>query len=154
MLTGFLHLHNVLRYLIIIVAIIAIVRLIKGKSSNKPYDKSIKTPSLLFMIFMDVQLLLGIALFFFQKYTVKLSEIAFSEWDKVSKFFVREHIPLMIIALILVHIGYAKLKKTDVSDQKKMGTAANLFIVAIVIILASIPWPFRDLGRGWIPGMQ
>lgn len=147
MLTGFLHLHNVLRYLIIIAAVWAIIKLIQAKKANKPFGKSEKTPSLLYMIFMDIQLVLGVALFFFTNYITKLKEVAFSDWDKVSQFFLREHLPIMILSLIFVHIGHSAAKKS------KYSKAITFFIISLVLIIAAVPWPFRDLGRGWIPGM-
>lgn len=153
MLTGLLHTHNLLRYIIIIVAVWAIVKLISSRNAGKPFGKSEKTPSMLLMILMDVQFLIGIVLFFLTKYITKLQSLPFSEWDKTSKFFVREHVPIMLVSLVLIHIGYSATKKPALPDNKKYSKAITLFLIAFILILAAIPWPFRDLGRGWLPGM-
>jgi hypothetical protein len=58
----------------------------------------------------------------------------------------------MIIALVLVHIGYAITKKKDLADKKKFSKAFWLFLIAFILMIAFIPWPFREnLGRHWMP---
>lgn len=150
--TGILHLHSLLRYLIIIVAIWSLIKLFGARNARKQVSKSEKTPAMLFMIMMDVQFLLGIILFVIQKYTAKIG-VGLSGWTKVDRFFIMEHIPLMIIALVLIHIGYSALKKPQLSDHKKYSKAITMFIISLIVILAAVPWPFRDLGKGWMPGM-
>jgi len=54
---------------------------------------------------------------------------------------------MMIIAVILVTVGSAKMKrKTDGPSKYKTTFIFNL--IALLIILAMIPWPFRNLGAG------
>lgn len=152
--TGMLHLHSILRYLIIIVAVWALIKLAAGLSGKKPFTKSDKLPAMLFMILMDIQLLIGLYLYFFGSMGFNLlKSVPMGEVMKnsVTRFFAIEHITGMIIALILVHIGYAATKK-NIADRSKFKKAFWLFLIAIIVILAVIPWPFRDLGRGWMPG--
>ena len=60
------------------------------------------------------------------------------------RFFTMEHTLMMLIAIILVTIG---------NRMAKTGNAKRVFwyyFIALVIILAAIPWPFRtELGAGW-----
>jgi hypothetical protein len=59
----------------------------------------------------------------------------------------------MIIAIILITLGKTVAKK-DFGDALKHKRSAILFTIALVIILLSIPWPFRvGIGRPWFPGM-
>jgi hypothetical protein len=55
------------------------------------------------------------------------------------RFYAVEHILLMIIALVLVHIGRSKSKKA-VAPWKKHRVAAIYYGIALVLILAAIPW--------------
>ena len=53
----------------------------------------------------------------------------------------------MVVAIVLVHLGYNSLKRG-------VGRRAGLmFLFSLVIILLTIPWPFREaIGRGLFPG--
>lgn len=153
--TGMLHLHSVLRYLILAAALWSIFQMASGLNGKKVFTKSDKRPALLFMILMDLQLLVGLYLYFFLPNGIKkISQVGMGPVmeDKVSRFFAIEHLLGMAIALILVHIGYAVTKK-PIEDSKKFKRAFWMFLIALVLMLAFIPWPFRELGRGWMPGM-
>jgi hypothetical protein len=150
-----LHLHSVLRWIILIVAVWAIIKMAAGRGGNKPFTPSDKKPALFFMIFMDVQLLVGLYLYFASPVwgfaTLKNNPMSVVMQDKAMRFFAVEHLVAMIIAVVLVHIGYAATKSAP-TDQKKFNKAFWCFLIALIVILASIPWPFREaLGRGWMP---
>jgi L-asparagine transporter-like permease len=53
----------------------------------------------------------------------------------------------MLIAIILIHIGKAQGKKR-ISDKAKHKRTLLFYVLALLIILASIPWPFRQVGAG------
>lgn len=152
--TGMLHLHSVLRYLIILVALWAVVNMAGGLNGKKPFTASDKRPALLFLILMDLQLLVGLFLYFFGPVGFKLiksSGMSSVMGNDTGRFFAVEHGIGMLIALILVHIGYSATKR-NVSDKKKFTKSFWLFFIAFLIILAFVPWPFREsLGRGWMP---
>jgi hypothetical protein len=61
-----------------------------------------------------------------------------------------EHLAGMLIAIILIHIGKAQGRKA-ISDRAKHRRTMIFYLLALLIILASIPWPFREIGvgRGW-----
>lgn len=154
--TGLLHVHSLLRYLIVIVGLWAIFKAASGMGGGKAYTKSDQRPGLFYLIFMDLQLVVGLLLYVMGGFGIKrIQEMGMGEVmkDSISRFFVMEHLLGMLIALILVHIGYAQTKKTDLSDQKKYSKSFWFFLISFIFILASIPWPFRELGRGWMPGM-
>lgn len=156
MFTGMLHLHGILRWLVLIVAIWAIITMASGMSGNKKFTAKEKRPALLFMIFMDIQFLVGLILYFVGPWGYKnimnsgMGEVMKNSY---SRFFGLEHAVGMFIALILVHVGYAITKKTDISDSKKFSKAFWFLLFSLIVIIAFIPWPFREsLGRGWMPG--
>jgi hypothetical protein len=70
------------------------------------------------------------------------------------RFFAIEHFIGMLIAISLIHVGYSYAKK-NVPDSTKHKRAVLFYGLALLIILISIPWPFRAVGagRGWFPGM-
>lgn len=70
----------------------------------------------------------------------------------VLRFFAMEHALMMIIAWLLVHVGRSMVKRAD-TDAQKHKRSLLFFGLALVIILAMIPWPFRQVGiaRQWFP---
>jgi len=153
--TGMLHLHSFLRYLVLLVAIWAIIQMASGLGGKKVFSARDKRPALFFLIIVDLQLLVGLFLYFVGPWGFKnIQNQGFGEVMKNStaRFFALEHVVGMIIALILVHIGYAITKKKDLADKKKFSKAFWLFLIAFILMIAFIPWPFREnLGRHWMP---
>jgi hypothetical protein len=142
-------LHSILRYLLLFGGIAAIIYALKG-IKNAATVPRLKAASLIFLIFTHTQFLIGMCLYIINKWYVPFLE-NFGEAMKIKtvRFFGFEHITMMLIATILITIGHSKVKKAIVS-QSSVKTSAILFIIAMVIVLAAVPWPFRDLGRDWI----
>lgn len=154
MYTGMMHMHSVLRWIVLLVALWAIIKMAAGRNSNKTFAPADKRPALFFLITMDLQLLIGLYLYFIGPWGIKnIQAQGFGTVmkDAASRFFAVEHLVGMLIGVILVHIGYAATKKNS-ADQVKFKKALRYFVVALIVILISIPWPFREsLGRGWMP---
>jgi hypothetical protein len=54
----------------------------------------------------------------------------------------------MLVATVLITIGRGVVKK-QIADPIKYKRAFWLFLLALLIILATIPWPGREIiGRG------
>jgi membrane protein DedA with SNARE-associated domain len=68
--------------------------------------------------------------------------------DSVLRFFLVEHISLMIIAIILITVGYVKSDRAA-DEFRKHKLLIIYYSIALILILISIPWPFRGLGAGW-----
>jgi predicted membrane channel-forming protein YqfA (hemolysin III family) len=65
--------------------------------------------------------------------------------DPYDRFFAIEHLVGMLIAIILLHIGKAQGKKA-INDKSKHRRTLIFYLLALLIILLSIPWPFRQIG--------
>ncbi|MCK9403159.1 MAG: hypothetical protein M0Q26_07145 [Chitinophagaceae bacterium] len=154
--TGLVHLHNILRWVILIFLLVSTVKAYtgwKGKKALTPGDKKVW---LITLIAAHTTALLGfyqVALGRYGFITTVPPEGASFMKDRVLRFFWIEHPMGMLIAIILITMGYIKAKK-QVSDEVKYKKAFTYFGIALVVILASIPWPFRELiGRPWFPGL-
>jgi uncharacterized membrane protein len=158
MYTGINHLHSFLRWVVLIVAIIAIIKALSGINGKKPFGPSDKKTGLFLMIFMDTMLLIGLYQYFFSDkwgwHNIKT--LGFGEVMKIptARFFAVEHFIGMIIAVLLVHLGYAATKK-GIPDLSKHKKALTFYGLSLLIMIVSIPWPFRAAGamRQWFPGM-
>lgn len=145
MYTGLLHTHNLFRWLVLLAILAAIIMAFTGWMNKRKWQKNDNLVGLLLMIFMDIQLLVGLILYAFVS---PMTKAAFNDFGAAMKnpdlrFYAVEHILMMIIALVLVHIGRSKSKKA-LEPWKKHRVAAVYYTISLIVILAAIPW-----NRAW-----
>lgn len=145
------HLHSIGRWIVLLLLLIAIFN--SMVAGSRPYIRTDARTGLILTIFADLMLLIGIALWFLGPWGYKLIQqkgMAEVMSNPTERFFVMEHNIGMLIAIILIHIGKAQGKK-QLSDRAKHRRTMIFYLLALLIILASIPWPFREIGvgRGW-----
>ena len=143
------HAHSVGRWIVLLLLLFAIFNsLIAG---NRPFIKSDNRLGLLLTIFADLMLLVGIYLYFVGPRGYKMFEQAGSMGavmkDATTRFYAVEHMAGMLIAIILIHIGKAQARK-PIGDKAKHRRTMIFYFLALLIILVSIPWPFRAIGTG------
>lgn len=95
------------------------------------------------MLSCDIQLLLGLILYYSNLWFDRLKDMGNNMKDAYNRFFTLEHGLLMIIALVLVHVGRVSVKKVN-TPAAKHKRSLIYFGLALVLILAAIPWPFRE----------
>lgn len=146
-----LHLHSVLRWVILVLLLMAIFKSLGA--GNKPFTDSHKKAGLFLMIAVDIELLIGLVQYFtggFGFHAIQINGMGATMKDPVMRFFAVEHIAMMLIAVVLVHVGKSFAKK-NISDRKKHRKTVLFYVLALIVMLAAIPWPFRVVGqgRGW-----
>lgn len=139
--------HNLLRWAVLLFGLWTLINALTGTFSKRPYSKADDKSNLFFMISCDIQLLLGLILFFtgvwFEKIKAGMGDVM---KNTVDRFFTVEHAGMMLLAWALVHIGRSSVKRAP--QQSKHKKMLIFFGLALLIILASIPWPFRaDIAR-------
>jgi hypothetical protein len=141
MYTGFLHLHDTLRWLLLLSLVTTLVKYLIGWFGNQHWKKTDNLMGIVFTSLMDIQLLTGLVLYFFLSPITKLALSDFGSAMKNAdlRFYAVEHIFMMLIAVVLVHIGRAKSKKA-IADHAKFRIATIFYGLALVIMLAAIPW--------------
>ncbi|MEO9533930.1 MAG: hypothetical protein ABJG68_02960 [Crocinitomicaceae bacterium] len=141
-----IHAHSGLRWIVLILLVFAIVKMISGWTGLKEFKAADKKIALFAMISYHMQFLIGLVLFFVSSKTARPEGFM---GVKMLRFFNVEHSLMMVIAMVLITIGYSKAKKIE-EDKKKFKTIAIFYTIALLIILAAIPWPFRaELGGSW-----
>ncbi len=147
--TTLLVLHNILRWLVLIFAFWTVFSAISGLTSKRNYVNSDDKSNFFFMLSMDIQLLIGMILYFNGQWFERLKNLGDNMKDPNSRFFTLEHFLLMLIAWILVHVGRIAVKKAA-TNRLKFKKQLTYFGIALLIILLAIPWPFREaLVRPW-----
>ena len=136
--------HNILRWAVLLFGVWAVVAALFAVISKRGYTSSDNKTSLFFMISCDVQLLLGLILYFTGTWFDQVkSNMGAVMKNSPIRFFAVEHALMMIIAWLLVHVGRSMVKRAD-TDTKKHKLTLIYFGIALIIILAMIPWPFRQ----------
>ena len=139
-----IHTHSGLRWIVLLLMVITIYRAYKLKSSKQiPPNKKMNIPLFTLIVF-SLQFVLGIVLFFTS------SLVSFSEGfmkNPTLRFFTVEHWSMMLIAIILIHIGYIRAQKLDYINAQK--AIFIYYLIALMITILAIPWPFRGFGNGW-----
>ena len=143
-----LTLHNIVRWLIVLSAVLAIVRAFTGLSFKRGYTLQDKNVGLWFTIFLDIQVLLGIVLYFFlsPKTIGVLQDFSQAMGNSLTRFYAVEHIFLMVLAVVIAHMGRSFIRKANAAPEKHRRTLL-WFGLAILLILAAIPWNFSPLLR-------
>lgn len=147
-----LTLHSLTRWGVVIFGLVAIIRALMGWLGTRPWGSTDDRLGLLFTSFLDLQVLLGILLYIVSPITSgALKDFGAAMGNSSIRYFAVEHWLLMIVAVIIAHIGRSRSKKAT-GDKAKFKQAAIFYIVAFVIILLAIPWPFMSAGqgRGWL----
>jgi len=140
-----LAIHNIFRWLVLIFGVLAVVRALIGWFGKGQWTDLDDKLGLGFTISIDVQFLLGLLLYVFLSPITKsaFANMSAAMSDSATRFFLVEHSVMMLLAIILAHIGRSRAKKADI-DIAKFKNAAIFFTIALLIILAAIPW-FRPL---------
>jgi hypothetical protein len=134
--------HSGLRWIALLLLVLAIV----NAFTSKDYEKKHRLVNLFTMITFHIQLVLGLILYFIS------DKVQFTDgWMKEAmyRFYGMEHLTGMLLAIIAITIGHSKSKKgTDATAKFK--SIKRWYVLALILVLAFIPWPFRaELGAGW-----
>lgn len=143
--TGLLHLHNILRWVILITLLLSIYKLLVKQDALKS--------SKILLIASHSTLLIGLYQYFIGSLLgfklIQTVGMKTAMGDAVSRFWGVEHAFTMIIVIVLITIGHIKYKKTG-----KSGLTKVLYLLALVLVFLMTPWPFKaGVGRPWFPGL-
>jgi hypothetical protein len=138
-----LHTHSIGRWIVLLLLLIAIFNsLVAGQ---RPWIRTDARTGSILTIFADIMFLVGLALWYFGSrgyQEIKVRGMKGVMENDTVRFFAIEHITLMLIAIILIHIGKVQGKKA-ISDRAKHKRTLIFYVLALILILAAIPWPFR-----------
>jgi len=142
--------HNLLRWVILILLLVAIVKAASGMNSNKPFTNGDKKIGLFLMTAAHINLLIGLYQWFVGDWGLNvISSQGMGDVMKfpIYRFWAVEHPTGMLIATILLTIG-RRVGKKNLIDRVKHRRTFWFFFIALIIILAVVPWPFREgIGR-------
>ena len=136
-----LFLHSWTRWGLLIAAVLIIVQAFRGWSGTQLWNDGKAKLSAAFVHLSSLQLVLGLLLYgvFSPLTTSAMSDMGAAMKDSTLRFWAVEHMSMMVLAIALVHIGSGRIRK-GADDKAKHRAAAIFFTLALVILIASIPW--------------
>lgn len=137
--------HSILRWILAILLILTILYAAVGRVQKKPF-KQTRIFSLVSLIVLHLQFILGLILYFVSPKVIFSSS---SMKAPLTRFFMVEHLIAMLIAIVLITIGFSSAKRI-LDETKKYNRILVYYIIGFLIILAAIPWPFYNLGTDWL----
>ena len=149
MFDGLLGLHSILRYVLLVLLISAIIKAVLGWLKKGDYKKGHNQISLFTMAIAHIQLFLGLSLYFMSGFVKSAHENMSKAMKNTElRFWAVEHISLMIFSVALITIGrhFAKNANEDTAKHRK---TAIFFILALIVIMVAIPWPFTEVARNY-----
>jgi hypothetical protein len=142
-----LTIHSWLRWLAIAAGIRATVAAARDRGTgggSAPAERA----GLQFMILLDVQMLLGLALYFgLSPFTAE----AFKDFGAAMKnpglrFWAVEHVATMMAAVVLVHVGRVMARKAAAPGARR-GRMLAFSGLSTLLLLIGTPWPGLPNGR-------
>ena len=140
--------HSYLRWVVIVLAAVVVIRSFAGWFGGRPWVPGDEAASKWCTIVLDIQLLIGLLLYLGIS---PLTRAAFSDFgaamgDRVLRYWAVEHLFGMLIGVALIHIGRARARRAPVGPPRHRVTAI-FFTLGLLAILVSIPWPGLPTGR-------
>ncbi|RYY26367.1 MAG: cytochrome B [Sphingobacteriaceae bacterium] len=130
----FKYFHSGLRYLVLILVLAAIIQSFLGWIGRKPYSEGNRKLNLFALIAAHTQLIIGLILYFISP-LVQFSKASMK--DATARYWTVEHISMMIIAIALITIGYARSKRVS-APEKKHFTVFIFYFLAIIIVVITL----------------
>ncbi len=134
-------LHSTWAMVVLLMLVIAVINAIVSLTSNKPFkEKDLRIP-LFTLVVVYIQLMLGLTAVFTSAQFHHLKEVGMGAAMKDSdiRMVVIEHPLMMIIALIVMTVGFLKFKNKS-TDKEMYKTIAVYYGIALLLVLSRIPW--------------
>ncbi|MFD1094392.1 hypothetical protein [Salegentibacter chungangensis] len=133
--------HSWWAYLVVIMLIIASFNAIIGTVTKKEYGATNFRIALFTLIVSHIQLLIGLLLYFIAPYFRMFGEVGMGGVmkDSTLRLYNVEHPLIMILAIVLITVGYSKHKK-KLTSTPKFKTLAIFYTLALILVLSRIPW--------------
>jgi hypothetical protein len=136
-----LKIHQILSWLVLLSAIYSLYRSWRGILFKKQWFNADKRAGLFLSLFVDLQVLAGLLLYVVYSPVTRIvfTDMKAAMAEPSVRFYTTEHILMMIVACILIHMGRAKARKAQFAARKHR-ISAFFFMLATALILLRIPW--------------
>lgn len=134
-------LHSGWAYIALLVLIVAVVNAAMGFFSDKEFkEKDLRIPLFTLIVF-HLQLIIGLIGYYTSNYYDTMRSVGMGEVMKQPelRLMLVEHPIMMILAIILITMGFSKHKKQQ-TDKGRFKTILLYYGIALILVLSRIPW--------------
>ena len=139
------HFHSGWRWIYLVLLVFALINSFLKWRQGAEFQPGDGKINLYAMSAAHLQLIVGLVLYFLSP-KVQFSGAAMQ--DALLRFFTAEHITTMVVAILLITLGYSRAKRATV-DTQKFRLAFWFFLGGLIFTLVGIPWPWQEYGTGW-----
>lgn len=138
-------LHSYNRWLVF-ASLIAIIGWSTHQKNKKiSFENRIPILQKVALISLDFQIALGLLLYCYSPIPSYFwKNLPETMKEREIRFFGLEHLTVMLIAAIIIHLGILKSNKKN-SDKEKHKTRIVWLVIGLILIISSIPWSFSPL---------
>ncbi|MDE0024122.1 MAG: hypothetical protein OXP69_06885 [Spirochaetaceae bacterium] len=147
MYSAILTVHSYLRYAVLLLVLLAVLRYVAGLPSSRAWDDGDEAVGRWLIRVWDLQFLLGLVLYFLSP-IVQFGFANFGEamGDAQLRQFLVEHPVLNLLAIGALHMGWIRARKAAGARGRRVRALVFIIIAAVLVVL-SIPWEGRPLLR-------
>lgn len=144
----FLILHSWLRWGALLAGLLAAITLVTSKPPRPGEANPSDRWNLFFLIALDLQLLIGLVLYFVASPYMASIRASFGESMRIAslRFWAVEHVTIMLVAVIALHMARVLARKASNAGSRRRRLLIGVGI-AMLAILAGTPWPGSRVSR-------
>ncbi len=132
------NIHRFVSAIFIIITIIILVRSYRGRKFKTSYTNFDKNIAALFLVFLYIQLVLGVLLYFgLGKQSVGAASFEETVEKMSLRFWALEHSIVMMFALFLSQLGWIFIRKSKLDLNKHKNTLFYFGISILLIIIST-----------------
>lgn len=128
--------HSYWAYVVLIVLVYTVFNAVIGLMQKKEFTHKDFRLGLFTLITAHIQLLIGVVLYIYEG---RFNNIGATMKVPEARLLSLEHPIMMLLAIVLITVGWSKHKK-KVKSEAKFKTFAIFYGLALIFILAKIPW--------------
>lgn len=132
------HLHSYLAYLVLFGLLFSWGNALTGWLQNRQFLDKDRKRSLLGLIPAHLQWVIGVVLYFISPLGASNASGAAMK-DATARLYILEHPLTMVIAVVLITVGYARAKRLK-SDTARFKNVVIFYGLGLLLILSRIPW--------------
>lgn len=132
--------HNAVRWLVVLTGVWAVIRVWRGWMSRAPWTAADLNVGRLFVNAISLQFVLGLLLYATSPLIRQgMADMGTAMRTAGIRYFMVEHVLMMLISIAFAHIGLAKVKKAA-SDSARFQAATIWWGISVASVLGFIPW--------------
>jgi Na+-driven multidrug efflux pump len=136
-----LAIHNLLRWVVVVLMILTLVRAYRGWLGKRDWTSADRRSGVFLSVSLDIQLLIGLLLYVVYSPITRLfmRDVVAAMNDAAMRFFGLEHLFYMFLAVVLAHLG-GIFSRRGADAPVRHRTAAIFYSLAALALILGMPW--------------